>query len=46
MIESDVRQESQILSMIKISGVLYGAWRDINADWFYFSALYVDIGCN
>lgn len=46
MIENDVRQESQIFSVIEISGVLYGAWRDINVNWFYFSSLYVDISCN
>ena len=45
-IDNDVRKEFQILSVIEISGVLYGAWRNINAYWFYFSSLYVDISCN
>ena len=31
---------------IEISGVLYGTWCDINVDWFYFSSLHVDTGCN
>ena len=31
---------------IEISGVLYGTWCHINVDWFYFSSLHVDIGCD